>query len=108
MGEHIEKTGIRPGQITSGEVSLESAIESLCVVVDHEVVPAIHTLCRTQKLHAVELNDLKDEDAKQKADISKLDERSEWTKAIILLGLASTVTAIFTLIVAVVIPAVGG
>ena len=105
MGERIHTTGIKPGQITGKEVTIEAGIEALCLVVDHEVVPAVHDICKIQKSHAVDILSLKNADTNQRVDIATLIERSGWNKAVILLGLGSVVTAVFTLIVAVIIPA---
>lgn len=109
MGEHIETTGIKPGQITGGEVKVEAGVEALCLVVDHEIVPAIRKMCSTQKENKTQIQKLKDVDNEQKAQLAILEERSGWTKAFIILGIGSVITAVFTLIVAIIIPAfVGG
>ena len=57
MGTDIKTTGIEPGSVTGGTTSVEKAIEQLCMVVDHEIVPSIHTLCKQQGCHESNLND---------------------------------------------------
>lgn len=104
MGEHIKTTGIKPGQITNGEVTLEKGMERLCDVMDHEVVPSIRSICSTQKEHKTQIQGLKDVDGEQKVHLAKLEERSMWTKAFIIIGIGSMITAVFTLIVTIVIP----
>lgn len=107
MGEHITTTGIKAGQITGKEVTIEAGIEALCVVVDHEIVPSIHNLCKTQRQHAADILSLKNADTEQRVDIATLIERSGWNKAFILMGIGTMATAVFTLVVAVIIPAIG-
>lgn len=84
---------------------MEKAIEALCSVVDKEVVPGIRSLCEQQSKHN---NDLHNPKNGIVVRVTTLEERSRWTKALMLLGIGSVLTALFTLIVAVIIPAIGG